>query len=87
MTEMGAQTAAARARRWNSRRRRRSTPSAPLRERWIGVAIVVGTLVKVVFEAPWDLAPRPSEALGISVAPSRTPAASWPACWRGAQPA
>jgi membrane associated rhomboid family serine protease len=41
----------------------------PLRERWIGVAIVAGTLMKVVFEAPWDLAPRPSAALGISVAP------------------
>ena len=41
----------------------------PLRERWIGVAIVAGTLMKVVFEAPWDLAPRPSEALGMSVAP------------------
>ena len=41
----------------------------PLRERWIGVAIVVGTLAKVLFEAPWDLAPRPSAALGIAVAP------------------
>ena len=41
----------------------------PLRERWIGVAIVAGTLMKVVFEAPWDLAPRPSAALGMSVAP------------------
>ncbi len=41
----------------------------PLRERWIGVAIVVGTVVKVVLEVPWDLAPRPSAALGISVAP------------------
>jgi membrane associated rhomboid family serine protease len=41
----------------------------PLRERWIGVAIVAGTLAKVVFEAPWDLAPRPSAALGMSVAP------------------
>ena len=41
----------------------------PLRERWIGVAIVFGTLVKVVFEAPWDLAPRPSVALDVSVAP------------------
>ena len=41
----------------------------PLRERWIGVAIVAGTLVKVVFESPWDLAPRASEALGIAVAP------------------
>jgi membrane associated rhomboid family serine protease len=41
----------------------------PLRERWIGVAIVAGTLAKVVLEAPWDLAPRPSQALGMSVAP------------------
>ena len=41
----------------------------PLRERWIGVAIVAGTLVKVLFEAPWDLAPRPSATLGMSVAP------------------
>ncbi|MEO5689926.1 MAG: hypothetical protein ABIR54_21425 [Burkholderiaceae bacterium] len=41
----------------------------PLRERWIGVAIVVGTLAKVLFEAPWRLAPQPSAALGISVAP------------------
>ena len=41
----------------------------PLRERWIGVAIVAGTLVKVLFESPWDLAPRPSEALGMAVAP------------------
>ena len=41
----------------------------PLRERWIGVAIVAGTLAKVLFESPWDLAPRPSEALGVSVAP------------------
>jgi membrane associated rhomboid family serine protease len=40
-----------------------------LRERWIGVAIVVGTLMKVLFEAPWDLAPRPSAMLGVSVAP------------------
>ena len=41
----------------------------PLRERWIGIAIVAGTLAKVLFEAPWDLAPRPSFALGIAVAP------------------
>ena len=41
----------------------------PLRERWIGVAIVAGTLAKVLFEAPWDLAPRASESLGIAVAP------------------
>ncbi len=41
----------------------------PLRERWIGVAIVAGTLVKVLCEAPWDLAPRASDTLGIAVAP------------------
>ena len=41
----------------------------PLRERWIGVAIVAGTLAKVLSEAPWDLAPRPSATLGIAVAP------------------
>ena len=41
----------------------------PLRERWIGVAIFAGTLAKVAFEAPWVLAPRASEALGIAVAP------------------
>jgi len=40
-----------------------------LRERWIGVAIVAGTLMKVLFEAPWDLTPRPSAMLGMSVAP------------------
>ena len=41
----------------------------PLAERWIGVAIVAGTLAKGGLEAPWNLAPRPSDALGISVAP------------------
>jgi hypothetical protein len=41
----------------------------PPRERWIGVAIVAGTLLKVLLEAPWNLAPRPSAALGIAVAP------------------
>ncbi len=45
------------------------THERPLRERWIGVAIVAGTLGKVLFEAPWELAPRPSAALGMSVAP------------------
>jgi membrane associated rhomboid family serine protease len=39
-----------------------------LRMRWIGVAIVAGTLMKVVFEAPWELAPRPSAVLGTPVA-------------------
>ena len=57
---------------------RRATPNPmptpldeprPPRERWIGVAIVAGTLAKVVSEAPWDLAPRDSVALGIAVAP------------------
>ena len=46
-----------------------AAPTRPLRERWIGVAIVAGTFMKVVSEAPWDLAPRTSEALGIAVAP------------------
>jgi hypothetical protein len=41
----------------------------PPAERWIGVAIVAGTLVKVVLEAPWHLELRPSDALGIAVAP------------------
>jgi len=41
----------------------------PLRERWIGVAIVAGTFAKVLLETPWQLAPRPSAALGIAVAP------------------
>jgi hypothetical protein len=39
------------------------------RARWIGVAIVVGTVAKVALEAPWHLAPRASDALGIAVAP------------------
>ena len=39
------------------------------RDRWIGVSILAGTLLKVLFEAPWDVVPRPSAALGISVAP------------------
>jgi len=46
-----------------------SGPAPALRVRWIGVAIVVGTVLKVVFEAPWELAPRPSAVLGMSVAP------------------
>jgi membrane associated rhomboid family serine protease len=44
-------------------------PAPSLRARWIGVAIVAGTMLKVVFEAPWELAPRPSAVLGMSVAP------------------
>jgi membrane associated rhomboid family serine protease len=46
-----------------------SGPAPALRVRWIGVAIVAGTVMKVMFEAPWDLAPRPSAMLGMSVAP------------------
>jgi rhomboid family GlyGly-CTERM serine protease len=44
-------------------------PARPPADRWIGVAIVAGTLAKVVLEAPWHLELRPSDALGISVAP------------------
>jgi hypothetical protein len=67
MTEMGAQTALPvstldQPPPWIAGQR-------PLRERWIGVAIVVGTLAKVVSETPWDLAPRASATLGIAVAP------------------
>ena len=40
-----------------------------VRARWIGLAIVVGTVVKVTLEAPWHLAPQASDALGIAVAP------------------
>jgi len=39
------------------------------RGRLIGLAIVIGTLVKVTLEAPWQLAPHTSDALGIAVAP------------------
>ena len=39
------------------------------RERWIGVGILAGTLAKVALEAPWELAPHASAALGIAVAP------------------
>jgi hypothetical protein len=57
---------------------RRNAPAAPhdadtsdvsIRERRIGIAILVGTLAKVALEAPWNLAPHASEALGIAVAP------------------
>jgi hypothetical protein len=44
-------------------------PARDARDRWIGIAIVAGTVIKVLYEAPWDLAPRPSAALGIAVAP------------------
>lgn len=40
-----------------------------VRAHWIGLAIVVGTVVKAALEAPWHLAPQASDALGIAVAP------------------
>jgi len=46
-----------------------ATGDGSLRARWIGVAIVVGTVVKVAMEAPWQLTPHASAALGIAVAP------------------
>jgi hypothetical protein len=46
-----------------------SDPARRARDRWIGIAIVVGTVVKVLFESPWNLALRPSAELGIAVAP------------------
>ena len=45
------------------------TPARPRHERWIGLAILAGTLAKVVLEAPWTLAPHADAALGIAVAP------------------
>jgi hypothetical protein len=43
---------------------------AAARHRFVGLAIVAGTLAKVLLEAPWDLALRPSALLGIGVAPA-----------------
>ena len=67
MTEMGAHTAA------TPLDQLAAVPvepiGRPLRERWIGVAIVAGTLAKVLLEAPWHLVPEPSTTLGIAVAP------------------
>jgi hypothetical protein len=39
------------------------------RHRWVGAALLAGTLAKVLLEAPWDLALRPNALLGIQVAP------------------
>lgn len=39
------------------------------RHRLVGLALCAGTLGKVLIEAPWDLALRPSGLLGIGVAP------------------
>ncbi|MET0383827.1 MAG: rhombosortase [Burkholderiaceae bacterium] len=43
-------------------------PQAP-RDRWIGAAITIGTIAKVLMETPWDPTLRPNALLGISVAP------------------
>jgi hypothetical protein len=45
------------------------TPAQARRHRWIGAAILAGTLAKVLLETPWDIALRPSVTLGIQVAP------------------
>lgn len=70
MTEMGMATVLpASTLDQSSPRPTESSDERPLRERWIGMAIVAGTLAKVLLEAPWQLTPRPSAALGIAVAP------------------
>jgi hypothetical protein len=45
------------------------TPGQLARHRLVGLGLVAGTLAKVLLEAPWDLALRPSALLGIEVAP------------------
>jgi hypothetical protein len=45
------------------------TPAQAARHRLVGLGLVAGTLAKVLLEAPWDLALRPSALLGIEVAP------------------
>ena len=45
------------------------TPTEATRHRIVGLGLVAGTLAKVLLEAPWDLALRPSALLGIDVAP------------------
>ena len=45
------------------------TPAEARRHRLVGLALVAGTLMKVMLEAPWDLSLRPSALLGIAVAP------------------
>jgi hypothetical protein len=69
MTEMGAQTALPVSTFEPPAPAAPAVHEHPLAERWIGVAIVAGTLAKVLLEAPWNLAPRPSDLLGIAVAP------------------
>jgi hypothetical protein len=45
------------------------TSAQAARHRLVGLALVGGTLAKVLLEAPWDPALRPSALLGIEVAP------------------
>ncbi|MFL6629812.1 MAG: hypothetical protein ACJ8G1_25480 [Vitreoscilla sp.] len=69
MTDMGTSTAALQA---STLEQPSSEPAAgdgATRARWIGIAILAGTVAKVALEAPWQLAPRASDALGIAVAP------------------
>jgi hypothetical protein len=68
MTEMGAVTAPP-VSTLDQRPGGAAAGNGALGARWIGVAIVLGTLVKVAMESPWHLAPQASAALGIAVAP------------------
>ena len=68
MTEMGAVTALP-ASTLDQPQAEPTVDTGALRARWIGIAIAVGTIAKVALEAPWHLAPRASETLGIAVAP------------------
>ena len=45
------------------------TPAQVRRHRAIGAALVAGTLIKVLLEAPWNPSLRPNALLGIEVAP------------------
>ena len=45
------------------------TREQALRHRWVGVAILAGTVAKVLLESPWNPALRPNALLGIAVAP------------------
>ena len=45
------------------------TPAQAARHRLVGLALVAGTLAKVLAESPWDASLRPSALLGIDVAP------------------
>jgi hypothetical protein len=60
---------AARASRWGGTSDAGLAPGPAARDRWIGALIVAGTVAKVLLEAPWNLAARPSAVLGIAVLP------------------